>query len=427
MRAFDQRFGQVFQEAPFAAALVSGPYFTIEMANDACLKLWNRDDTILGMRLLDAMPEAKDQLVFHILQNVYRTGEIFEGKEQETALLEDSTWRKLYVNFTYKPIKDDDQRIAGILIIGYDVTDQVIDRQKLQESEERTRLAIQAAGLGTFDKDYISGITYSSQNLARMFGFDKPASIEEYVSRIHPDDQAVRETALANALISGQLLYEVRVLLPDNSVRWLRINGTILFDDANNPVRMIGTGFDISEEKLLKESEERFRRLITETPEVGAGLYVGPDLKIQYVNDVMLKFWGKDQTVIGKTFQGALPELEGQPFLDQIRKVYTTGLAYSGQEVKAVLNINGELQSGYFTYTYKALRDSQGEVFAVHHMAVDVTEQVKAKLRLIESEERVRRLFQQTPIGIGVFQGEELIIEMINDTMLKYWGRAYED
>jgi PAS domain-containing protein len=253
MREFEQRFRQVFQEAPFAAALVSGPYFIIEMANDACLKLWNRDDTILGMRLLDAMPEIKDQVVFHILEDVYHSGEIFEGKEQEAFLHEDSTWRKLYVNFTYKPIKDDDQTIAGILIIGYDVTDQVINRQKLQESEERTRLAIQAAGLGTFDKDYVSGLTLTSQNLARMFGFEKPVSLEEYVSRIHPDDLPIREAALADALTSGQLFYEVRVVIPDRPVRWVRINGTILFDDANNPIRMIGIGFDISEEKLLKE------------------------------------------------------------------------------------------------------------------------------------------------------------------------------
>ncbi len=60
-------------------------------------------------------------------------------------------------------------------------------------------------------------------------------------------------------------------------------------------------------------------------------------------------------------------------------------------------------------------------------MSVDVTEQVLNKLKLIESEASVRRLFEQTPVGIGIFKGESLIIENVNAALLSYGGRKYED
>ena len=85
-----------------------------------------------------------------------------------------------------------------------------------------------------------------------------------------------------------------------------------------------------------------------------------------------------------------------------------------------MLEVDGKLQTGYYNYTYKALRRPNGEIYGIHHMSVDVTEQVLNKLKLIESEAAVRRLFEQTPVGIGIFKGESLIIENVNAALLSY-------
>ena len=399
------------------------------MANDATLGLWGKDSSIIGKPFLEAMPEMKDQYVFKLLQNIYHSGETFEGKEQAAYLPVGGTLKKVYVNFTYKPLRDDDGKITGVLAVGYDVSDQVVARQKLEESDARMRLIIDSVGLGTFERDFITGQTTTSPRFDSIYGFTSPVSHEEYLSRIHPEDLSIRNEAQQEALKTGKLSYESRLLLPDQSIRWVRVNGSINFDEMGNPTRLLGTALDITEEKLalikLQESEQRFRTLITETPEVGAGLYVGRELRIQYVNDVMLKFWGKDYSIIGKTFIEALPVLKGQPFLQQLDKVYATGIAFTGKEVRAHLEVDGVVRPYYFNYTYKPLRNHLGEIYAIHHMAVDVTEQVENKLTLIESEESVRRLFAQTPVGIAVFKGKDLITEMVNDTMLSYWGRTY--
>jgi len=427
----DHSFQHLFEEAPFAAALYAGPEFIIEMANETSLNLWRKDGSVIGMPLLKAMPEAEHQPFFHILKKVYESGSVYEGRERTAIQDVNGNSKKVYINFVYKAIRDDDKNVRGVLAIGYDVTHQVAEKQKLEELEERARMAIESAGLGTFDLDYKTGTIITTKRFANIFGFDASVQLSDYLSRIHPDDLPIRNAAELQAYETGKFQYEVRLLMPDRSFRWIRVNGTLIFDEDNLPTRLIGIALDITDEKnsieKLQESEERFRTLITETPEVGAGLYVGRELRIQYVNDVMLRVWGKDASVVGKTLRQALPELEGQPFFDQLEKVYTTGVDFKGKEGKAVLEVNGKLQTGYLNYTYKALRRPNGEIYGIHHMSVDVTEQVLNKLKLIESEAAVRRLFEQTPVGIGIFNGESLIIENINAALLSYGGRRYED
>ncbi|MGC1240500.1 MAG: PAS domain-containing protein [Chryseosolibacter sp.] len=428
---FKQPFGNLLKEAPFSATLLNGKDFKVEMANDMSLKIWGKDNSIVGKPLLEAIPELKGQPVYETLQEVYQTGRTHEGRERAVYLEVNGARTKRYFNFVYKPIKEGEETVTGIFATGYDVTDQVVTRQNLQESEMRVRLSIDAVGLGMYDRHYETNELITSSRFNHIFGFDSTVSTEQYINRIHPEDRHFRDAAHETALKTGRLSYECRLLLPDDSIRWIRINGVVLFNGTNEPVRLVGTGLDITDEKhaifKLQESEERFRTLISETPEVGAGLYIGKELRIQYVNDVMLKFWNKDSSIIGKTMKESLPVLEGQPFIDQLEKVYTTGVPFIGREVKAILEVDGQLQPVYFNYTYKALRNQKGDIYAIHHMAVDVSEQVRHKLALMESEETVKRLFEQTPVGIAVFRGRSLTIEMPNQTILNYWGRTLDE
>ncbi len=428
---FEQRFHSLFYEAPFSAALLAGDDFKIEMANAISLELWGKDRSIIGKPLLEAIPEIKNQQVYEILKEVYRTGETYEGKEHTAYLEKDGQLKKMYVNLVYKAIRDTAGKITGVFAVGYDVTDHVLARKKSQESDTRARVAIEATELGTFELDFKAGRLQTSPRLNDIFRFDRPVGHQDYMSRIHPADISIRNDAYKKAITTGKLKYEVRLLFPDNTIRWIRINGATVSDENNQPQMLIGTVLDVTEEKLslqkLQESEERFRTLITETPEVGAGLYIGRELRIQYVNDVMLKFWGRDNSVVGRTLREALPELDGQGFLEQLDAVFTTGVPFTGREAKALLERNGKLEVSYYNYTYKALRNHEGEIYAIHHMCVDVTKQVKTKLRLMEREENIRNLFEQTPVGIAMFKGELLVVKMVNDAMLSYWGRTREE
>jgi PAS domain S-box-containing protein len=431
MNQAELRFQNLINEAPFSAALLLGRDLVVETANEISLKLWGKDDSIIGKPLVEAIPEIKGQAVFQALEKVYRTGITYEGKENIAYIEVDGVLKKVYINFIYKAIHNDDGDVIGVLAAGFDVTEQVEARRKIFEAEERARLAIDSAGIGTFDYDYETGSIFTSPRLDAIFSFKEPRPHSDYIDIIHTEDRPIRETARKKSLSTGSLDYDIRLIWPDKSIHWIRVKAKVFFDNYHRPVRLLGTALDITEQNLaikkLEESEHRFRLLITETPEVGSGLYIGRELRIQYVNDVMIRFWNKDLSVINKTFRDALPDLEGQPFFDQLDKVYTTGEPYTGKEIEAIFNINGKPQSFYYNYIYKALRNADGEIYGIHHMAVDVTEQVLNKQKYIQSEKRFRHLLMQAPFGICILKEKNFVVEFSNDIFLTLVDRKREE
>lgn len=115
-------------------------------------------------------------------------------------------------------------------------------------------------------------------------------------------------------------------------------------------------------------------------------IYTGPELTIQFANDAILAMWGKDNSVIGKTLQDALPELKGQPFTAILNQVWETGEMYKAQEMPATLDIQGELITSYFDFTFKPVTDKDGKIYCILHTAKDVTELVEARRIVLEKE-----------------------------------------
>ncbi|HET7897560.1 MAG TPA: PAS domain S-box protein, partial [Flavisolibacter sp.] len=182
---------------------------------------------------------------------------------------------------------------------------------------------------------------------------------------------------------------------------------------------------DLQARKELEESEKRFRNLVQEAP-VATAIYVGREMKIQWANDAMIKLWGKDKTVIGKTVREALPEIEDQPFHGQLDRVFTTGEMYQATEDKGELMVEGRLQTFYFNFSYKPLRDADGQVYGILNMAIDVTDMVDNKRKLEESEKAFRNLIMQAPVGICLLTGNNFIVDIANEQYLELVGRKKE-
>ena len=168
-------------------------------------------------------------------------------------------------------------------------------------------------------------------------------------------------------------------------------------DDAEHVSGIMVVATEVTQQVIakiaLQESEQRFRNLIEEAP-VAISLLVGEDMVIELPNEAMLKIWGKGNTIVGKPLQQALPELEGQPFLELLQDVYATGIEYSSQEARADLVVDGQLRTYYFNFTYKPLRNAAGEVYAILDLAMDVTDQVLTRRAIEESELRFRTLME---------------------------------
>lgn len=197
-------------------------------------------------------------------------------------------------------------------------------------------------------------------------------------------------------------------------------------------------------------------------------IYTGPEFLVQLANNEMLKFWGKDGTIIGKKFEEAFPELKGD-VLTQLLKVWETSKEYAGKEVAATLETNGEFVTHYLDFLYKPVFDSTGKQVCILHTALDVTARVNAwKLvrekekheqqineelqaaneeyqatneelnqvneelaaahrQLAFTEHRMRQLVQSAPIGLTILKGKDMVIESANPQMLEIWGHLQQE
>ena len=149
---------------------------------------------------------------------------------------------------------------------------------------------------------------------------------------------------------------------------------------------------------VYPQLENIFRTIVNHSA-TPVGLYTGREMRITLANPAILKAWGKDASVIGKTHKEALPELDGQPFRQILDEVYLTGIAYEAKDDKAELLVDGRMQTFYFDFSYQPLKDAEGKVWGVLNTAADVTELVQMRKKLAESEERARFALQAADLG----------------------------
>jgi len=244
--------------APAAMAVFGGPDHIVEVANAKALELWNRTaNEVMNRPLVEGMPEIKDQGIEDILANVYTTGERFIANELPVKLIRNGKLQTTYINFVYEALRGAADTIYGIVAIGIEVTQQVVSRHRIEEAEERARLAVEAADIGTFDFNIQEDHLITSPRLNEIMNIHEPEDHDKYLASIYPEDIPVRNKAYEEAYKTGKLSYEVRV--KDGSrVKWVQAKGNVYYDAAGKPSRILGIMLDVTDQKNLEKRKDDF-------------------------------------------------------------------------------------------------------------------------------------------------------------------------
>ncbi len=161
-------------------------------------------------------------------------------------------------------------------------------------SEQRNRLALEAAGMGTWDWDVINDIHTWSTEAEALSGLAPgtyDGTFEAFRRAVHPDDwPALEIEERASQAEHRDSITTYRTVWPDGTVRWIESKGRALHAADGTLVRVIGTSLDITERKLAEEalraSEERFRKQYKGLPlPTYSWLCAGDDFVLQDYND----------------------------------------------------------------------------------------------------------------------------------------------
>lgn len=143
----------------------------------------------------------------------------------------------------------------------------VIDITSRKEAElnadahgERLALALEVTGLGLWEYDIAEDVVRWDARVRSLFGVaaDQPLNFQSYLDRVHPGDVAALQAAYEGALegrYRGDYKVEHRVVHEDGTVRWVRGAGRVLFDRGGEPVRVLGTAQDITDEVVARERQ----------------------------------------------------------------------------------------------------------------------------------------------------------------------------
>lgn len=133
--------------------------------------------------------------------------------------------------------------------------------EDVEARDARLELMLSASGTGFWEWDVVSGQLMWTEAIFRQHGLEpsgRPPAYAAYLDTIHPDDRAAFEGAMAAAMDGADgFELDFRVIWPDGSVHWTHGAGRLFRDEVGNPVRMIGTGQDITERQRISDERDR--------------------------------------------------------------------------------------------------------------------------------------------------------------------------
>lgn len=172
------------------------------------------------------------------------------------------------------PLRDRDGRVTHYVGIKQDVTERKRLEAALHESKDRLSLAARAGGVGIWDYDVIDDKMVWDDQMFRLYGL-KPerfgGSYAAWQQGIHPDDRLRVHDEIQQALKGGPGLdTQFRVIWADQSIHEIRALAVVQRDASQGPLRLIGTNWDITEEKAiaaaLRQSESLLQLMFRSSP-----------------------------------------------------------------------------------------------------------------------------------------------------------------
>lgn len=188
-------------------------------------------------------------------------------------------------------------------------------------------LAIEAAGIGTYDWDLRTGRVRWDARMLEIFGHDESTfdqTFRSFQSRVHPQDRGMVEGLLDEAITAcSDFEMQYRVVLDDGTARWVVARGRVLPGPDGTAERVLGAGYDAT---ARHDGEARVARILESIPT--AFFSVGADWRFTYVNAEAERLLGRTrEEMLGGDLWELFPAAVGSEFERNYRGAAATGEA----------------------------------------------------------------------------------------------------
>jgi len=386
---------------------------------------------MIGKPIARLIPKERLNEEFYILDSV--------GKGLRVETFETKRVRKdrkqIDVALTISPIFDKEGKIIGASKIVRDITRQRETHEALKESEERLRMAGESSKLGTWEFHPDTKKLIWSVECKRIYGFPEEMepdydtvmkyTFEEDRSYVMDEVKEVMDPENRNDFKTQH-----RIIRYDTGeIRWVTIHGKVFFDEENNPLRLIGTMMDVTDEKRavqqLTENEERFRMAV-ESTKLGTWEFFPVSGKLTWSGECRKIYGVPDDMDVNFEFFS--------------KHIFPEDKEFAETEIARSMEAGG---SGNYDIEYRIIRFSDGQIRWIRAQGkvyfnklnqaerfigtvLDITDAKKKEQELMDSVELFQTMADNVPAMIWM-SGVDKFNDYFNKTWLQFTGRTLKE
>ncbi len=397
----EAKFRSMIEEAPMAKCLLVGRALVIEVANAAMIEYMGKGPCIIGKPLAEALPELEGQPFLKILDDVFTSGEMFKATAQPAIIIKDGKPAEACFDYTFKPLRNAAGEVWAIINMSVDVTERVLAQKRVEQSQRQILDSFEQSPVGIAIIDNDEGLSFRMANAfyCGLVSRRPEDLIDKPLFEALPEVKGQGFDDLLRGVMSTGVAYTANEL-PVQLMRNDKLE-TLYLDFAYQPRRdadghvngVLAVIIDVTQQvrarQSIEASEMKLRSVVDSAP-FPIGIYEGRELRITLANNAIIAAYGKGPDVEGRLYTELLPELEGTGIYEQLRSVIDTGEPVHMRNQRVDLMQDGALREHYFNYSFTPLYDAKGAVYAVMNTAAEITDVVKAKRQIEETESALR-------------------------------------
>ena len=352
-----------------------------------------------------------------------------------------------YHTFSYSPLRGDSGAIEGLMCVVTEESERVVAERRMDTLRALATLLLPARSRADIARAVESALRTNQRDFPFAFlqFFDAPAPacppgaaawpfdairagakwIETPLAGLVDNppkggwDIAPRDALILPVLAAGQASAVGALVLGLNPYRRRDTDLSGFAELLGGQIAGVLAGVDLHASQALES--ERLRQLFEQSPTFIAVLR-GPEHRYEMVNPAYLQLVAH-RDLLGRTVREALPEIEGQGFLELLDSVYRTGAPFQGRSVAVSLQRTpgAAPEPCFLDFVYQPIRDAAGEVNGIFVEGVDVSATHDAAEALRKSDAQFRALYEAMANHVWTAQADGRL-DWFNSRAYDYTG-----
>jgi PAS domain S-box-containing protein len=250
MRKERERVRSLFAQSPAAMSVSLGSEHRIDLTNTRFRQLTGGRD-VEGRTIREALPELESQGFFELMDEVYRTGKLYQGHEVHARFQRDgsSELREGFFNIQYQPLLDEKGHVYGIMSVSVEVTDQVLSRREVERLAAEREAVLSQLSEGVIITDVEGRITFVNHAAKHLHGVTwLDVTPEKYsesyqLLTVEGEPHPFEQLPLARAVLRNETVRDERwrIRRPDGTVILAQGSAQPVFDAAGGKIGAVLT------------------------------------------------------------------------------------------------------------------------------------------------------------------------------------------